>query len=95
MLPNDAANVFITLSARNLNPQLEIIARGETRSEAQFLVVAIHREDGQNIVHPRPDTVIQAKDRLIFVCHRGAVVDFTRSKRLRRSVQYRGASRHR
>lgn len=29
VLPNDAANVFITLSARALNPQLEIIARGE------------------------------------------------------------------
>lgn len=29
VLPNDAANVFITLSARNLAPQLEIIARGE------------------------------------------------------------------
>jgi len=29
VLPDDAANVFITLSARNLNRQLEIIARGE------------------------------------------------------------------
>ncbi len=29
VLPNDAANVFITLSARSLNPTLEIIARGE------------------------------------------------------------------
>lgn len=29
VLPDDAANVFITLSARNLNSQLEIIARGE------------------------------------------------------------------
>jgi len=29
VLPDDAANVFITLSARNMNPGLEIIARGE------------------------------------------------------------------
>lgn len=29
VLPDDAANVFITLSARSLNPDLEIIARGE------------------------------------------------------------------
>jgi voltage-gated potassium channel len=29
VLPDDAANVFITLSAHNLNPKLEIIARGE------------------------------------------------------------------
>jgi voltage-gated potassium channel len=32
VLPNDAANVFITLSARALNPKIEIIARGELPS---------------------------------------------------------------
>ncbi len=32
VLPDDAANVFITLSARNLNPGIEIIARGEVPS---------------------------------------------------------------
>ncbi len=171
VLPNDASNVFITLTARNLNPKLDIIARGETpstegklfqagatrvilpahigaeriahqilhpstenllannaalknldsqlgslgihieeieipeesnligsnlsevetRSGAQFLVVAIHRADGQDIVHPRPDTVIKAGDKLIFVCHSDAVVDFTRAKQMRRNVIYRGA----
>lgn len=29
VLPDDAANVFITLSARSLNPGIEVIARGE------------------------------------------------------------------
>ena len=32
VLPDDAANVFITLSARKLNPALKIIARGEAPS---------------------------------------------------------------
>jgi voltage-gated potassium channel len=32
VLPDDAANVFITLSARSLNPSLKIIARGEAPS---------------------------------------------------------------
>lgn len=32
VLPDDAANVFITLSARSLNPSLQIIARGEAPS---------------------------------------------------------------
>jgi voltage-gated potassium channel len=32
VLPDDAANVFITLSARSLNPAIEIIARGELLS---------------------------------------------------------------
>jgi voltage-gated potassium channel Kch len=37
VLPDDAANVFITLSARNLNPNLEIIARGEAPSTEKKL----------------------------------------------------------
>jgi Trk K+ transport system NAD-binding subunit len=32
VLPDDAANVFITLSARSLNAKLQIIARGEAPS---------------------------------------------------------------
>lgn len=40
VLPDDAANVFITLSARNLNPSLEIIARGEAPTTESKLVHA-------------------------------------------------------
>ena len=40
VLPNDAANVFITLSARSLNPGLEIIARGELPSTESKLLQA-------------------------------------------------------
>jgi voltage-gated potassium channel Kch len=40
VLPNDAANVFITLSARSLNPALEIIARGELPSTESKLLQA-------------------------------------------------------
>jgi len=40
VLPNDAANVFITLSARSLNPQLQIIARGEEPSTESKLLQA-------------------------------------------------------
>ncbi len=39
-LPNDAANVFITLTARNLNRDLQIIARGEQPSTQKKLVQA-------------------------------------------------------
>lgn len=37
VLPNDAANVFITLSARNMNPEIQIIARGEVPSTERKL----------------------------------------------------------
>ena len=40
VLPDDAANVFITLSARNLNPKLEIIARGEVPTTESKLLHA-------------------------------------------------------
>jgi len=40
VLPNDAANVFITLSARSLNPRLQIIARGEAPSTETKLIQA-------------------------------------------------------
>src|ERR1700761_6745890 len=40
VLPDDAANVFITLSARSLNPNLKIIARGEVPSTEIKLIQA-------------------------------------------------------
>lgn len=40
VLPDDAANVFITLSARSLNPGLSIIARGELPSTENKLLQA-------------------------------------------------------
>jgi len=40
VLPNDAANVFITLSARNMSPQVQIIARGEVPSTERKLLQA-------------------------------------------------------
>ncbi len=40
VVPNDAVNVFITLSARNLNREIEIIARGEAASTKSKLLRA-------------------------------------------------------
>lgn len=40
VLPSDAANVFITLTARNLNPSLSIIARAEHRTTEKKLLQA-------------------------------------------------------
>lgn len=40
VLPDDAANVFISLSARSLNPTIEIIARGEAPTTERKLINA-------------------------------------------------------
>lgn len=40
VLPNDAANVFVTLTAYDLNPDIEIIARGESLSTEKKMLRA-------------------------------------------------------
>src|SRR5688572_12205659 len=47
-LSNDAANVFITLTSRNLNPKLQIIARGESLSTQRKL----HQAGADRVVLP-------------------------------------------
>jgi len=75
VVPNDAANVFITLSARNLNKQLEIIARGEapsTKSKllqagASSVVEPTHigaERIAQLILYPRTSSFTDGSDRM-------------------------------
>jgi voltage-gated potassium channel len=75
VVPNDAANVFITLSARNLNKNLEIIARGEapsTKSKllqagANSVVEPTHigaERIAQLILYPRTSSFTDGSDRM-------------------------------
>jgi Trk K+ transport system NAD-binding subunit len=75
VVPNDAANVFITLSARNLNKKLEIIARGEAPSTKSKLLQAgansviepthIGAERiAQLILYPRTSSFTDGSDRM-------------------------------
>jgi Trk K+ transport system NAD-binding subunit len=75
VVPNDAANVFITLSARNLNKKLEIIARGEaptTKSKllqagANSVVEPTHigaERIAQLILYPRTSVFTDGSDRM-------------------------------
>ncbi len=75
VVPNDAANVFITLSARNLNKKLEIIARGEapsTKSKllqagANSVVEPTHigaERIAQLILYPRTSSFTDGSDRM-------------------------------
>lgn len=70
VLPDDAANVFITLSARSLNPKVQIIARGEAptterklfHAGADKVVLPTHigaERIVELILYPATDTVIQ------------------------------------
>jgi len=75
VVPNDAANVFITLSARNLNKKLEIIARGEAPSTknkllqagANSVVEPTHigaERIAQLILYPRTSSFTDGSDRM-------------------------------
>jgi voltage-gated potassium channel Kch len=75
VLPDDAANVFITLSARSLNPGIEIIARGEAPSTesklihagANKVVLPTHigaERIAEMIIHPQTAGFVRDSDRM-------------------------------
>ncbi|WP_232475918.1 potassium channel family protein [Flavisphingomonas formosensis] len=75
VLPDDAANVFITLSARSLNPAIEIIARGEaptTESKlihagANKVVLPTHigaERIAEMIIHPQAMRLVRESDQM-------------------------------
>ncbi|MBU6302389.1 MAG: TrkA family potassium uptake protein [Verrucomicrobia bacterium] len=82
VLPDDAANVFITLSARNMNPSIQIIARGEVPATERKLLqagadkVVLPAHIGADriaylILHPNAREILgeKTKDRLAFEHH--------------------------
>jgi len=68
VLPDDALNVFITLSARNLNPDLQIVARAEDP------------ETERNLLHAGADRVVlpaaTSASRMADIITRPLVLDF-------------------
>ena len=75
VLPDDAANVFITLSARSLNRSLQIIARGEapsterklTHAGANQVILPTHigaERIAELILHPQTARLIRGSKRM-------------------------------
>ena len=62
VLPNDAANVFITLSGRALNPDIQIIARGEAAATEKKLIQA----GANHVVQPAHIGAEQIADMILF-----------------------------
>ncbi len=70
MVPSDAVNVFITLSARALNPSLQIIARAESPTTERKLLQA-----GANaVVMPAHIGAEQVASMILFPAMSGAVL---------------------
>lgn len=85
VLPNDAFNVFITLTARNLNRELLIVARGEVPATESKLTQA----GADRVVLPTSIGAVQVADILL----RPAVVDIpkiARSESFRQDLTHVG-----
>lgn len=85
VLPDDAANVFITLSARNLNAGLEIIARGEAPTTERKLIHA----GADRVVFPT-HIGAEAMARMILYPHSQQVHGDAQLGRLRRDLEALG-----
>jgi Trk K+ transport system NAD-binding subunit len=83
VLPDDAANVFITLSARNLNPTLEIIARGEAPSTEGKLIHA----GADRVVLPTHIGAERIAELILYPATASVVNDDARLLEMRRSMR--------
>jgi voltage-gated potassium channel len=90
VLPDDAANVFITLTARELSEKIEIIARGESTATQRKLV----RSGANHVVLPA--AIGASKIANMISCPNAAslLTDPKQSERLRSDLQSLGLSIH-
>ena len=86
VLPDDAANVFITLSARNLNARLEIIARGEAPSTEGKLIHA----GADRVVLPTHIGAERIAELILYPTTASVVEDSARLLEMRRSLREYG-----
>lgn len=83
VLPNDAANVFITLTARNLNDGLEIIARGEAPSTGSKLMHA----GANNVVLPTHIGAERIAEMILYPTTARFVGDSPKMREMRRGLR--------
>jgi voltage-gated potassium channel len=83
VLPDDAANVFITLSARSLNPRLEIIARGEAPSTEGKLIHA----GADRVVLPTHIGAERIAELILYPATASVVAESVRLVEMRRSLR--------
>ena len=78
VLHSDADNLFVTLTARGLNPNLFILSRYEEpksemkliRSKLDMIIVAIKKKSGHMEFNPSAASVLEEGDRLIAIGER-------------------------
>lgn len=82
VLPDDAANVFITLSARNINPDLEIIARGEAPTTESKLLHA----GADKVVLPTHIGAERIAEMILYPSTAGFIADSTEMGQMKRGL---------
>eukprot|EP01037_Dinobryon_pediforme_P007861 gene7861-7928_t len=82
VLPDDAANVFITLSARNLSPAIQIIARGEAPSTESKLFHA----GADKVVLPTHIGAERITELILFPATESVLFDITEVGAIKRNL---------
>jgi trk system potassium uptake protein TrkA/voltage-gated potassium channel len=82
VLPDDAANVFITLSARSLNPAIEIIARGEAPTTESKLFHA----GADKVVMPTHIGAERIAELILYPSTAGFVADSSEMRDMKRGL---------
>ena len=83
VLPDDAANVFITLSARNLNGALKIIARGEAPTTRSKLLHA----GANNVILPTHIGAERIAEMILYPTTARFVSDSPKMREMRRGLR--------
>jgi voltage-gated potassium channel len=86
VVPSDAENVFITLSARALNPSLQIIARGESPATERKLLQA----GANSVVMPAHIGAGQVASLILFPAIAGVFQDSARRRQMERDLRTLG-----
>ncbi|TWU46953.1 potassium channel family protein [Rubripirellula reticaptiva] len=90
VLPDDAANVFITLTARELSEEIEIIARGESTATQRKLI----RSGANHVVLPAAIGATKIANMISCPNAASLLSDPKQSERLRSDLQSLGLSIH-
>lgn len=90
VLPDDAANVFITLTARELSEEIEIIARGESTATQRKLI----RSGANHVVLPAAIGASKIANMISCPTAASLLIDPKQSERLRTDLQSLGLSLH-
>lgn len=89
------AEIDIQLSELQIEPQSTLVGATirdiETQGHGTFIIVALRRQSGEILVHPKQNTFLAAGDALILMGHQGDLPSVIKRQLVKPELRYRGA----